>query len=476
MGKEIKISKDFIFNFKNDIGIDMSRKVLKKYHENFSNAFELNDNYSIFLDTNILLNYYGMSNDNKEKLETFLKKKSKKTFLTQQIEKEFQRNRENTISDYFNTLNEIKSNFESDLQIGVKNKFQRLLESKIVEQDFPEIMSAIKGIYDELDTKLFSNDSLFEEVSKNVEKSIKDNENLLFIDPILDVFSNFQRTKDLSDEELNIVSEHYNYYLSDYKNAKESIKRRLTFPGCGEKKSSDKEGDFIIFHEIIKHMKENNSDAILLTRDVTKSDWLKQDRSPYIHYILKVYQLTGNLLYIFDATDLLKIISFENIYNTDEYVKSQSNDEDFSTKEFYKKRFLNLVSHVGTYFLYEQNLANITLNENRSSLSDGIDLDLLGHKQDGKKLGILVYQCGSSKKGFQKNVQKRIDACNKFMGYNLGSECILSIVLAKKTYLTRLNYEELESKYDIRVSIFYCKNLDKPELELLSDIKLHNYS
>ncbi len=476
MTTPIVISEEFIFDFQNDIGIDSSRTVLRKYHENFKNAFNLEGNYPIFLDTNILLNYYGMSKENKTKLKTFFEDKIGRIHLTQQIEKEFQRNRESAISDYFSTLNEIRTNYETDLQKGVKSKFKNLLESKIVEQDFPDIMDAIKKIYEELDVKLFSNDSLLNKVAENVKSSIDESKDLLFIDPILDVYSKFQRIPDLSATELEFLIKKYQEYLPLYKDAKETLQARLTFPGCGETKNTEKHGDFVIFHEILKYMKVNSSDAILLTRDVTKSDWLKKDRKPFIHYILKAFQMTDKTLYIFDATDLLQRISFDNIYKTDNSVTQNVHDdvdeydEDDSTG-FYRTRFLNIVLNVKEYFeKNSEDFSDFSLINDRSLLEQ--DLDIIALRKSGEKSGFLVYQCGSTKKGFQKNIQKRINSCDKFIDSNLADEAILCIVLTKKAYLSRLDRRMLESKSKIRIVIFFSKNLNDPTLELLSDFQV----
>lgn len=471
MEEKLKISEDFIFDFENNIGIDASRIVLKKYHDNFQKAFTLEGEYPIFLDTNILLNYYGMSQENKKKLKSFFEDKVKRIHLTQQIEIEFQRNRESAISDYFQTLNEIKTNYENDLQKGIKNKFQNILQSKIVEQDFPEIRKAIEQIYQELDVKLFSNESLLDKVSENVKKSINESENLLFVDPILDVYSKFNRINDLSENELETLSKKYQEYLPIFKDAKESLKNRFTFPGCGESKTKDKEGDFIIFHEILKYMKENDSDAILLTRDVTKSDWLKKNREPFIHYILKAYQLSGHILYIFDATDLLQIISFDNIYKTDTSIISLDDKENNQEETYFRNRFLNIVENVQNYFeSTSEDFRHFEQISDRSFLDH--DLDLIGQRKTGNKVGFLVYQCGSTKKGFQRNVQKRINSCNRFLSSNLADEAILCVILTKNSYLKRLDIENLDSEHPIRLMIFLSKNLDEPELKLLEDFEI----
>ena len=62
-------------------------------------------------------------------------------------------------------------------------------------------------------------------------------------------------------------------------------------------------------------MKQNNSDAIFLTTDTLRNDWISKDGEPFIHYIEKTFLNTGHNLYIFNAEKILNFISFENIYN-----------------------------------------------------------------------------------------------------------------------------------------------------------------
>jgi len=462
-----EICDDFVFNFANDISIETTKSVLKKFYENFESAFNLNSNFPIFLDTNILLNYYGMSLDDKSKLIRFFESKLDNLYITQQIEKEFQRNRESTISDYFNTLSEIKKNYEEDLQKGIKNKFNNILQSKIVEKDFPEVMTAIREIYEELDKKLFQNEELAYKITSSVNEVLSQNKSMLFIDPILDTYSKFHRTPDLKDAELDLIKKKYNEYLEVYKSSKESVKNRNTFPGCGESKDFDTHGDFIIFHEILKFMKNENSDAILLTRDVTKSDWLKRDREPHIHYILKAFQLTGQTLYIFDATDLLKIISFDNIYKTDILAVEDDYDEDLGSENFYRSRFQGYVNSIKMFL--EEDLEDVEKYEMTDRSSVGHDLDLVGFKQNDEKVGVLVYHCGSTKKGFQSNIQKRINSCNKFISDGTCQDAILAVVLRKKEYLRRLDYNYLNTNHNMRIIIFSTNDLNDFSLELLTD-------
>ena len=166
------ISASFSFNLEKDISIGETSQILKEYHSKFEDAFNLKTPLPIFLDTNILLNYYGMSIKDKAALKTFFQEKSNLIHLTEQIEKEFQRNRISTIQDYFDELRKIKTDFKSDLLEGIKNRFNNIFQSKIVEKDFPEILAAVKEIYTELNTKLLNNKDFEQQVYTEIDKTI----------------------------------------------------------------------------------------------------------------------------------------------------------------------------------------------------------------------------------------------------------------------------------------------------------------
>lgn len=445
----IKISENFSFNFKNDVTIGETREVLKKYYSGFEGAFSLKAGYPIFLDTNILLNYYGMSSVDKEMLKTFFTDKVEQIYITQQIEQEFQRNRISAIESYFDELIKIKTDFQKDLQKGIKNQFNNILQSKIVEKDFPEIRISIEKIYEELKEKLFDNERLETSVNSKIDNTIDLHKNLIFLDPILDVYSNFQRIPNLEEDEIDYLKNSYSTNLAIYKNEREASKSKFSFPGCGEKKEKDVWGDYIIFHEIMKFMCHNKKDVIFLTRDVAKSDWLQKTKEPFVHYIEKAYQLTGHLLYIFDATDLLRMISFEDIYQVDNALKNQNEDEN---KLFYIDQFNKLVDSIEGYFR-KNSPKDHTIQRVIDRTILGHDVDIIIERPPEKRNGLLVYDCGSSRKGFRRNIQKRINACNKLINENICDSATLVINLNQKKFGYDFNYELINTENEINIII-----------------------
>ncbi|TOQ00523.1 hypothetical protein CGH03_23825, partial [Vibrio parahaemolyticus] len=64
------------FDITKELGIETSAQALKVYSEGFQEALELK-NIAIFLDTNVLISYYGMASSEKKKLIAFLKQNKK---------------------------------------------------------------------------------------------------------------------------------------------------------------------------------------------------------------------------------------------------------------------------------------------------------------------------------------------------------------------------------------------------------------
>ena len=51
-----------------------------------------------------------------------------------------------------------------------------------------------------------------------------------------------------------------------------------------------------------------DSDVVLLTSDVSKSDWVRSDNSQYEQQLIDTYLHTGHMLYIYDINNVLPSI------------------------------------------------------------------------------------------------------------------------------------------------------------------------
>jgi len=183
--------------------------------------------------------------------------------------------------------------------------------------------------------ELFSNEKFSEEIRETqkevkdkIRKATSDNNKLEKVDDILELFSEFKVTDNLDEKEIDFLHSKYKELKSKYDEIKSDQNKnwQFTFPGCGENKDKiDPTSDFVIVNEIMKHMKNEQRNAVFLTTDTTKNDWLNEQKEHYTHYISEFYSNTGKMLFIFDAKNILKM-DFENIYKITERNNEQKPD------------------------------------------------------------------------------------------------------------------------------------------------------
>lgn len=270
---------------------------LSRYRDNFAQAIELNKNIPIFIDTNILLRYYSISFHTRKSLFDFLKKYKKQIFLTSQVQKEFVKNREDIIERFFNeTLNKLEGNFNEE----IKNKVQSYIErNKILLDDFPVFEGKLSKINSDIEK---TQEHLIEEI-----ESIKEKLNeTKYEDDLLGLIQEMNLIDLLSEEDLKFLITEFDVLKKKIDTSKiksEISKPQAAFPGLSDikEKPENPYGDYLIYHEIIKYMKTNSKDAIFLTYDTTKGDWIKENKEPHSHYIQIVYLATGQSLFFIDA-------------------------------------------------------------------------------------------------------------------------------------------------------------------------------
>jgi hypothetical protein len=331
---EMTINENFCFDTKKRSSIAVTQKALKLYTDNLEKALKLEGNIPIFLDTNVLLDYYTMSFQEREKLEKFLLEHKERIFVTQQIEKEFLRNRIEKINSFYTSLSRVKNDFDrikqdiDDFKRSIINKFGGFLTGKILKNDYPELQEELESLKGDLQVnlRLFSESSDLEkridEKAKHIEEVVdsilEENKDMQIYDEALEIFATFNTTKALQEDEIRFIESQYDQLSTEYealsREDKESYLYQYTFPGRSDKNKKDYPyGDFIIYHEILKYCREHQTNAIFLTSDVTKKDWLTEDKKPYVRYIEKTYLNTEHVIFILDAERLLKV-SFERIY------------------------------------------------------------------------------------------------------------------------------------------------------------------
>lgn len=203
------------------------------------------ENGIIIFDTNVLLNLYRYSDSTRNTIIDLIGKFSKQIWLPNQAALEYNRNRYEVIAEqekaYKEFLEKI-SQIQKDLQSTNKPPF---LSSNV-------------------DKNL---NTVFEDVSTEVQESIKKYSDFLKDDPIYnklsDLFNN-RITEPYTKEKLQEI----------YKEGEERFKLRIP-PGFEDEKNKDgvrKFGDLVLWKQIIDKAKEQAKDIILIT-DERKIDW-----------------------------------------------------------------------------------------------------------------------------------------------------------------------------------------------------------
>ena len=326
--------------------IKQTQDALKLHQDRFEEAANLADEIPIFLDANVLLNYYKISFSERAELLKFFDKNKERIFLTKQIETEFLRHRVDHIKSYLKSVEEFVNSYHNikneieKLKLGEIKGFDHFLGSNsILKNDFPKLRDELSSFNTTLKEKLKeifqTND--FDNQLKEKEKTVEDIKKLLESqadierkDPLLEIISEFNVVEELNVEEIDFLKALYDKLNEKYKEIKHDQNHnwKHTFPGCGEKKEYPY-GDFYIFHEILKFMKSSKTGVIFLTNDVEKNDWLLRKNSeliPYSHYIVNTYIATSETIHVFQAKDKIRV-SYQPMYDDEINHDTQADTE-----------------------------------------------------------------------------------------------------------------------------------------------------
>jgi hypothetical protein len=277
--------------------VDSYIESLSKYRAGVEEAIELKSGIPIFLDTNILLRYYSVSFKSRAVLLRFFSDNQHRFYITAQVQKEFIKNRENVIDRFFD---ETLSKLSDDLKSDVINKIQAYKDrNKILLDDFDFLETKLTKIYADASKSL-------EQLNKEIADIKQKNPATKYDDELLSVVMRMNLVDNLSDEDIKFLQAEYDTLKKgiDVSKIKSEIEKpQKAFPGMADliDKPENPYGDYLIFHGMIRLAKEQNTDAIFLTYDTTKGDWLKINKEPHSHYIQAVYQATDQTLFFLDA-------------------------------------------------------------------------------------------------------------------------------------------------------------------------------
>ena len=282
----------------------------------YDNAFSKEEDYIYVLDTNALLKIFELDLESTKILEKEFQ--SNRYFGTRQIEIEFLRNKD-YVSQYYmiDQAHKMIDQFNSNIVAGY--------------EDFIRTYSHIFSTDETITKKIKRFSTSLKNLSKDIEKSqnnYKENTGKEIIKSDLDIIStNIDFTTSLEPDlylklqnEYKKQVEHHNILLSEKKEFEKEY-RNYVFPGMGEKKKSNPEGDYYIFHEMVKLAIEKKKNIIFLTNDLEKSDWIdSKAKREYNHYKSIFYNISKHAIKIINFTQYLdsKGIKSERLLETND--------------------------------------------------------------------------------------------------------------------------------------------------------------
>lgn len=282
-----------------EINVDLNtyKKSIEHYYSKFNDSIDLKNNIPIFLDTNILLRYYSISFKQRELMKKFFIENKNRIYLSNQVQKEFIKNREEVIQKYFHSaLESMIDNLKSDI-IDRNIKFKN--EHKEILKDFDYVDKVIQK-------QIKSFEKVQIDLKKDIERLKSENKQLNFQDEFLEIISQFNQDFSLAEDEKEFLKKEFDTLKKpiDPQKIKNDIKKtNFAFPGLGDiiEKPESPYGDYYIYHEMIKCALEKKTDIIFLTYDTTKGDWLKLSKEPHIHYIIKTFEISQKAIFMLDA-------------------------------------------------------------------------------------------------------------------------------------------------------------------------------
>jgi len=274
------------------------------------NAFDKPDDYIYVLDTNALIQIFQLDSDSFQILEKQFN--SKRYFGTRQIEIEFLRNKDYT-SNYF--LIDLTKKMTSDFEIHVSSKLREFIKN------YTHILSTENVIAKKIKRYATSTKTIQSELQKTETQFTAVKAKTIISKTIRLITDNIDFSTQLDIEDYPVLEKEYSELVARnirlYGDKKEFNKeyRAYVFPGMGEKKAINPEGDYYIFHELIQLASKNKKNICFLTNDTSKADWIdtKTGRN-YEHYQSIFYAL---------SKQALKVENFNAFLNTDLGIKTE---------------------------------------------------------------------------------------------------------------------------------------------------------
>lgn len=285
----------------------------------------------IFLDTNIILKTYFLSKLEKNSIVKFIKSNKNRIVIASQVDIEYQKHRLKFISGYNKQLEKLAKDANAKIESCLKSlngeafeKINELSENHVLKYDFLGEFIDLNSIQDDIQAYF---DCLKEDRDKIVKRlqefqkhvcdellpSASNVASMYLDDDLLQAIAQCKILSPLSENEMMFIKQKYADCLSIFEKNKTSEigHYQSAFPGCGDKKKDEnedrfKESDMVIYHEMLKYMKESNTDVVFLTFDLKKGDWVpsKGYNEVFLHYIENQFAQTGHVVYVKSGDEL----------------------------------------------------------------------------------------------------------------------------------------------------------------------------
>lgn len=311
--RQVKIGPDFSF-WTSLENVSLEKQACKYYEDNLprfeKDASFLESDVIIVMDTNVLLYLYTLPARKRDGILKYISKNKDRVYFPGQVIVEYLKHRSTSISAAQKSLNSLVSDLESiinDLVVNgrktLSNKLESYKQRVIIKNEMPSVVERINTWLKSADDSLEKADNAKGDVLAELNERVREAESASSShthDEVLETVCCAKHLEPLSTEEKEFLKAKYMVLLDQFNKEKDKI--RYAFPGCGDKKKLNEGfepwGDFYIYHEILALMKELDCDALFITNDVTKSDWVLQDRRPFMHYLFDEYAHTGHMINI----------------------------------------------------------------------------------------------------------------------------------------------------------------------------------
>lgn len=352
------VNDDFCFRTRYK-SLKKAKDALARYEEGIKNMdnWLYDNNMPIFLDTCVLLNLYMISDIERNAFVDFIQKNKARIIVASQVEREYNRRRVPQIKKFMGQVDELKTKINKVLEgLGesiknIKSSVMGVANQNIVRLGMPEVGIKFKELIEVFEQPQFTaeyEDKIKEckdEIDQHLDEECEQcmlKADFEYCDPVLDALSETVILPSLKSNEQTFIIELYKKLRkafdeskTDKDNDKKSVD--ITFPGSGDPKKpvdapieeSVAWGDLYIYHEMLSYMKEHNTDVVFLTQDIKKQDWLKSDRTPFVHYIVNAYEMTGHMMYILDSGDSIPM-SFLSVAGQEKKIVDDDSVEELS--------------------------------------------------------------------------------------------------------------------------------------------------